>query len=118
MQNKTKTTSPPTIAKPVLCVSASLDKAPISREELISIGFYELAHFTVMNNLLYDLGRKRHLSIGCLGTPNEMVFICQKDNSKTKKIDDLVCLRNWDYDGFTTIEAMKSIIQSITGRIF
>ena len=118
MQNRTNTTSPPTIVKPVLCVSASLNKATMSREELINIGFYELPHLTIMNSLIYDLGRNRQLSIGCLGNPNEMVFICQIDMSDKRKITDVVVLRNFDYDGFITIDGVKNIIQSITGRIF
>ena len=45
------------------------------KEKLIDIGFQELPHFTIVNNLIYDLGRNRHLSFGAIGTPNEMLFI-------------------------------------------
>lgn len=90
----------------------------MSRDELKELGFKEIPHFTITNSLIYDLGRERHLSIGCVGTPNEVVFICQSDHDDNKKIEDLVCVRNYDYDGYTTIEVIKNLISSITGRIF
>lgn len=94
----------------------------LTREDLIGIGFKEMPHFTVTNMLLYDLGRDRALSIGCLGTPNEMVVIQQTCpgpmNSNTIDVMELVILRNYDYNGYTTIEDIKSIITGITGRRF
>ena len=47
-----------------------------------------------------------------------MLFICEIDEKEPRKINDLICLRNFDYDGYTTIEQIKSIITSITGRVF
>ena len=47
----------------------------MKKEEYLSIGFTELEHFTVNSNLIYDLGRNRHLSAGCVNTPNEMRWI-------------------------------------------
>lgn len=86
------------------------------RDELKEIGFSEINHFTVMNSLIYDLGRNRQLSIGCIGTPNETVWLCELDVNNDKKITDLVCLRNYDYDGFTDIETIKNIIKYIKGN--
>ena len=100
-----------TIAKPNVVCSAF-------RLALIGIGFKELPHFTVTNNLVYDLGRNRHLSIGCLETPNEMLFICETDNNEPKHIEGLVCLKNYDYDGYIDFKMVKSIITSITGRVW
>lgn len=85
------------------------------RDKLKSIGFNELPHFAVAQPLIYDLGRKRSLSFGSIGTPNEMLWICQ-ENDKGKDIEDLVCLRNYDYDGLTTLEDIKDIIKAITGK--
>jgi hypothetical protein len=85
----------------------------ISRERLKEIGFKDIPHFTITNGMLYDLGRKRHLSFGSIGTPNEMLFITQTDY-KDRKITDLVCLHNYDYDGYMTEEKLLSIINSLT----
>lgn len=85
----------------------------ITRDELKQIGFKEIPHYTVGNSLIYDLGRERHFSIICVGTPNEAVFICQADKKDYRKITDLVCVHNWDYDGFITIEKIKSLISGI-----
>lgn len=88
------------------------------RNVLLELGFKELPHSTITNSLIYDLGRNRHLSFGSIETPNEMLYICETDEVDSRKIIDLVCLRNYDYDGYTNIETIKSIITSITGRKF
>lgn len=85
----------------------------MKREQVIELGFKEVANFTVCGNLIYDLGRGRQLSLSCLGTPNEMLFMCciEKDSA----ITDIVTLRNYDYDGALTIEDLKMIIKAIEG---
>jgi hypothetical protein len=88
------------------------------RLNLINLGFEEIPHFTITNNLIYDLGRNRHLSFGSIGTPNEMLFICETEEHNPQKIEGLIVLKNYDYDGYTTIENIKDIITAITGRIF
>ena len=81
-----------------------------SREELLKMGFKELPHFTIMNSLEYDLGRNRVLSVGSLGTFNEMIFLCYSEDEDK----EVIVLRNYDYDGFTSLENIKSIIEGIT----
>lgn len=88
------------------------------RYALIDIGFQELPHFTITNNLIYDLGRNRHLSFGSIETPNEMLFICETEEHNPQKIEGLIVLKNYDYDGQTKIEDVKIIITAITGRVF
>ena len=97
---------------------AKIDKEPIepksmNKQSLIDIGFTEIPHFTITSVFIYDLGRNRHLSFGCIGTPNEMLFICEIDKHNLKKITDVVCLRNYDYDGYTTIEEIEDIIKAL-----
>ena len=82
------------------------------REQLLDIGFKEMEHFTIMNSLIYDLGRNRQLSFGSIGTPNEMLYLCEVDyTEKLPKITDLICLKNYDYDGYTSIETIKDLIK-------
>jgi len=85
----------------------------IFRTELIKIGFKELPHRTIMSSLTYDLGRNRYLAFGNISTPNEMLFIYQSDKDDHRNITDIICLRNFDYDGYTNIETIKSIINLI-----
>jgi len=77
------------------------------------MGFERIPHFTVANALIYQLGRNRRLSIGCIGTPNEMLFICEFDLNDFRKTTDLVCLHNYDYDGYLTKEKLENLIASI-----
>lgn len=83
----------------------------ITQEQLLTIGFNTLPHFTIMNSLIYDLGRHRQLSLGGVGTPNEILFICNIDNENFKKITDIVCLHNYDYDGYITMEKIENLIK-------
>ncbi|WP_440880664.1 hypothetical protein [Tenacibaculum sp. C7A-26P2] len=83
----------------------------ITREELKEIGFKELSHFAIGNPLNYNFSRGRFLSISCIGTPNEMMVIGQKDDDASNEVTDLVVLHNWDYDNFLKIDKVKSIIK-------
>lgn len=82
----------------------------LSVDDCLNIGFEKLPHFTVADNLIYKLGRNRHLSIGCLGTPNETLFICESDPSDYRKITDVICLHNFDYDGYLTKSKLETLI--------
>ena len=85
----------------------------MTTEDLIKIGFEAIPHFTVTNAHIYRLGRNRHLSIGDTGTPNEMMWICATDRENKKETTDLVCLHNYDYDGYMTIEYVQNIIKAL-----
>ena len=86
---------------------------PINNEQLKDIGFKEIPHFTITNSVIYKLGRNRHLSIGSAGTPNEMMWICSTDENDERVITDLICLHNYDYDGYLTIEKVCDLINII-----
>lgn len=86
----------------------------MKRQELIDLGFKELPHFTIGNSLIYDLGRNRHLTFSCISDPNETIFICESDPENYKTITDLVCLHNYDYDGYIDMERLKSLIAGLT----
>lgn len=80
------------------------------------IGFEKIPHYTVTGALIYKLGRHRHLSIGCVGTPNEMLWVCETDDQDEINVTDTICIHNYDYDGFLTIEKIKKTIDLFTGR--
>lgn len=87
----------------------------MDRNDVLKLGFKELPHFTVGNDLVYDLGRNRHLSISALGTFNEMMIIGELDK-KSKSYSDIVCLHNCDYDGFLNMDKLKSLLCGILGK--
>jgi len=93
-------------------------KGDLLRKQYLDIGFKELPHFTIGNNLIYDLGRNRHLSIANLGTPNETLYICKSDPNDFRNITEAICLYNYDYDGFFSVDEIKKIITGITKRQF
>ena len=87
----------------------------LNREQVLELGFKELPYFTIGNSLIFDLGRNRNLSFSSIGTPNEMLFICEFNKKDNKVIDDLVCLWNYDYDGYLTLEEL-SVLLSFFGE--
>lgn len=85
----------------------------MTKQDFLDIGFKELPHLTITNSLTYDLGRRRLLSADCVGTPNEMIWICETQLLDNKQINDLICLHNYDFDGYITRKKMLSIINGI-----
>lgn len=83
---------------------------PILLKEL---GFTPVPHFTVMDNYNYSLGRNTYLSIGCTGTPNEMLYLGQLDPD-TNIYSDLICLHNYDYDGLLTQDKLQKYITTLS----
>jgi len=86
---------------------------PLTEDDLIDLNFEKIKHFTITNSFIYKLGRNRHLSIGSVGTPNEMLYICESDPNDYRKIIDLVCLHNYDYDGYLSKSNLNNLIESI-----
>lgn len=82
----------------------------LTENELIELGFKKFPTFTIMNSYTYDIGRNRHLSIGCVGSANEMLFICATDYDNETHITDLICLHNYDYDGYLSKQKLSDII--------
>ena len=82
----------------------------LNKEQVLELGFKELPHLNILNSLVLDIGRKRQLSIGCLGTPNEVMYIYEISHTNPQEIDDLVCLWNYDYDGYLTLEKLYVIL--------
>ena len=82
----------------------------MTRAEVISMGFEPIPHFTITDSLIYDLGRNRHLSIGDIGMPNEMVFICEVNNENKNRVDEIIGLHNYDYDGYLTKERLQQFM--------
>ena len=85
----------------------------MTNDDLIAIGFKSIPHFTIMDAVVYPLGRHRHLSAGSVGTPNEMLWICETDDQNDKRVTDAICIHNYDYDGMLTIEKVNSILSAL-----
>lgn len=88
---------------------------PLTEEWLLKLGFKPIPHMTVMNSFTLDIGRDRVISIGCVGTPNEMIFLIE-DYSKRVPSQDICVLRNFDYDDRTYVHTLQNIVFAITGK--
>lgn len=88
-------------------------KAKLSNDILSEYGFVEISTFNVLASTELSLGRNRYLCVGCAGSPNEMMFICEGEKQHNQ---DVVTLHNWDYDGWLTIEKIQQIYLAITGK--
>jgi hypothetical protein len=86
----------------------------MENKDLLDIGFKELNHFTIGNSVHYDLGRNRLLSGSCIGTPNEILAIMEVNEENNKKVDAIIILHNYDYDGYLTLEKITTLIKVLT----
>lgn len=89
----------------------------MTNEDLIRIGFKKIPTLTIVDGVICDLGRDRQLLVGYVGTPNETVWITQSKDDDYTIITDMVCLHNYDYDGYLTETKIKTIIMAITGKM-
>ena len=74
------------------------------------LGFKAIPHYTIARLMEYDLGRNRYLSLGSVGTPNEMLFITERNGTN---VTDIICLHNYDYDGYLTQDKLHRIISAL-----
>ena len=87
---------------------------PLTHEVLEKCeGFYQLPHFTIQNCWIYNIQRDRFITIACVGTPNEMVFLSEEES---EKVTTAIVLRNFDFDGKTYLHQLQNIIFDLTGK--
>ena len=87
----------------------------MTSDDLVLIGFEPIPHFTVSNSHIYKLGRHRQISVAAVGTPNEMMFITETSDQDEKNVTEIICLHNYDYDGYLTKKKILNIIYGIVG---
>ena len=80
----------------------------MKKETLLQKGFTETPHLVLGAVFVLDVGRNRYISIASLATPNEVAFLNQKDHNSG--ITDLVCIHNFDHDGYLTEAKLDTII--------
>jgi len=84
----------------------------ITENIALELGFTKLPHFTVMNSLVFDLGRGRELSLGNVGTPNLILYLGEKSRDGNDFYSDLVSLHNFDYDGELYAHKLQNLINN------
>lgn len=84
----------------------------LTSSSITELGFTVVPHFTVMNSYNYSLGRRQFLRIGGLGTPNEVLYLCEQE-SDALIYSDLICLHNYDYDGYLTVADLEQYITTL-----
>lgn len=87
----------------------------MNRQQAIDLGFKALPWFTVHNAHVYDIGRFRQLSFSDIGNCNEMLTIIQLDRKDDCVVLDSICLHNFDYDGYMTVDKLKVLIFTLCG---
>lgn len=90
-----------------------LDPIPLTQEILLKMGFVLIKTAIITRTMQISLGRDRYLSVACAGTPNEAVYISEEEAPVVK---DIICLRNYDYDGKTYVHDIQNLYQDITKK--
>ena len=93
----------------------NLKPIPLTEDWLVRFGGEKLPYHNILNSIFFKVGRNRIVSVGNVGTPNEMIWLCQVNATNDKIIDDLICLRNYDYDGYTPVHTFQNLIHALTG---
>ena len=93
----------------------NLEPIPLNEDWLVRLGGEKLPYHNILNSIFFKVGRNRIVSVGNVGTPNEMIWLCQVNATNDKIIDDLICLRNYDYDGYTPVHTFQNLIHALTG---
>jgi hypothetical protein len=81
---------------------------PLTPEILERCGFEQYSHMTITDSWWIDVGRHRRISIGCVGTPNEMLCV-EEHNREGTKITDVCVIHNFDYDGKLYLHKLQNI---------
>ena len=76
---------------------------PLTEEWLLKFGGEKLPHFNIGDSILFDIGRNRYISISSIGSGNEMIYLKEMNQDNGMECIDLVCLHNYDYDGFMMV---------------
>ena len=93
----------------------NLKPIPLTEDWLVRLGGEKLPYHNILNSIFFKVGRNRIVSVGNVGTPNEMIWLCQVNATNDKIIYDLICLRNYDYDGYTPVHTFQNLIHALTG---
>lgn len=85
----------------------------LTEDILLKCGFKNIPHFTVTDSKTLDIGRGRNLSIGDAENCNQMMFI---QSIHSGKITDLVCVHNYDYNGWLYLHQLQNLYFALTGE--
>ena len=103
----------PNFMKNGIFVELDMDENTISYKperlneySLIKRGFQSKPHLVLGKLFLIDVGRNREISVSCIGTPNEMIFLNEYEGFKQTCIP----IHNYDYDGFLTEQKLDALI--------
>lgn len=83
----------------------------MTTDDLVRLGLNPLPHFTIMNSHVKYLGRNKFISVGNVGTPNEMVYLYEVHDYEPRKIMELINIHNYDYDGYLTEEKLVNLLK-------
>jgi hypothetical protein len=86
---------------------------PLSPEILSKAGFKnDMIENPYFSGYSIDIGRGREIAVSNPGTPNEMVFLNEIEDSGERKV---IVIRNFDYDGKTYLHTLMNIYHALTG---
>lgn len=88
----------------------------VTEEILLKSEFEKIGHFTVSNSIIKSIGRNRQISVSAVDTANVMVWLCEMNGDDSRKIDDLICLHNYDYDGDLYLHKLQNLYYLLANK--
>jgi len=89
---------------------SELNPIQITKDWALRLGFKEIDCFTVAGNITFDLGRRKHLTIGCIATPNEMMVLNEISYKDPNEITDSIVIHDYDLCGYLSVHKLQNLI--------
>lgn len=86
---------------------------PLSEKLLLMTGFEIIENLITGRQYQISIDRDRYISISGLGTCNEFVFL---SDERDQNINDVIVLKNFDYDGKTYFHQLQNLYSILTGK--
>jgi hypothetical protein len=82
------------------------DPKSLNEHALIERGFKSKPNLVLGKIFWLSVGRDREISVSCIGTPNEMMVLNEKEGFRLT----CIVIHNYDYDGFLTEQKLDALI--------
>lgn len=86
----------------------------MTKHEATELGFKPVESFTVGDNMVFDLGRGRQLSLSMSTDHYDMLSISQFQEGSQTYIEDIIILHNEDFDGPLTKQKTGIVLKALT----
>lgn len=91
-----------------------MNKPELTHDNLLELGFQQIgSHPLIGSSYELSLGNLLFINVGAVDSANETIFLYRKRFSDENIIEDIIVIRSYDYNGFTSVKSLVAIIESL-----